>query len=728
MNDERAAPVSSGGHAIQLSRDGAVAILTFDVPGHAVNTFTEATKKEFAEVLSALERDTTIEGAVLVSGKKDSFIAGADIEEILEWTGFGDAETAAREGQAMLDRLEQLRVPIVAAIHGVCLGGGLEAVLACAHRIATDHPKTQLALPEVQLGLIPGAGGTQRLPRLVGLRAALDMILTGRKVRSRKALKMGLVHELVHPAILLDVAIQRAREIAAGKRRRNAPARKKGLVDLALDGNPLGRALVFNKARTATLAKSRGHYPAPLAALEVVAEGYRNRERGFVEEARRFAQLSTTPECRELIFLFFATTALKKDPGIEQSVQTAARVGKIGVLGAGFMGAGIAAVAAQRGFIVRLKDASLERVGKGMAAIHGVLRERFVKLQITRQEFTDQMLRVGGTDSYTGFGNADLIIEAVFEDLAVKHDVVRQIERAVPATAIVASNTSTIPIARIAEGSGRPERVVGMHFFSPVHKMPLLEVIVTPSTLPDVVATVVAFGQQLGKTVVVVQDAPGFFVNRILAPYLNEAGRLLEGGAGIAEVDDAMVRFGFPVGPITLLDEVGLDIAGKSGKILHEAFGARFAPSAAVAAVILAGRLGRKERRGFYLYDQAGKKGGADESVYAEFGHNGARRPVSGDEVQRRCILSMINEAARCLEEGIISSPRDGDVAAVFGFGFPPFRGGPFRYVDAVGAVRLVAELEELNARFPGRFDPAPLLLDIAARHARFYPAKGRPV
>lgn len=714
--------------ALHVVLDDDVAVVTFDLPGESVNKVTQGVKDEFAALLSSLERDTRVRAAVLVSGKADTFIAGADIDEFLGWTTGREAEAASRAGHELLDRLEHHRVPVVAAIHGACLGGGLEIALACAWRIATDHPKTVLALPEVQLGLIPGAGGTQRLPRAVGLQAALDMILTGKNVRARKALQTGLIHEVVHPAILRRIAVERARQLAAGERKRNAPARRRSTRSRLLDDNPVGRAVVFRQARETVEKKTRGHYPAPLAALEAVAAGYGDRARGFREEARLFGEMAMTPESRELIFLFFASTALKKDRGVDDPDVSSLPVRKLGVLGAGFMGAGIAAIAVQQGTIVRLKDAELSRVGKGLAAIRDVLRERLKRKQITRQEMDDQLLLAGGTVDYSGFADVDLVIEAVFEDLQVKRTVVREVEEVSPARVIVASNTSTIPIARIAEGSARPERVVGMHFFSPVHRMPLLEVIVTPETADDVTATAVAYGKALGKTVIVVHDAPGFYVNRILSPYLNEAGRLLDGGASIESIDAALLTFGFPVGPITLLDEVGLDVAGKSGAIFLDAFGDRMAPSQTLRRVVESGRQGRKGRSGFYLYDADGKRGGVDRAIYAFTPAGEQRVEVDADEIQERCVLAMVNEAVRALEEGIVRSPRDGDVGAVFGIGFPPFRGGPFRYVDHRGAAAIATRLEQLDGRFPGRFTPAETLMNMARKSARFYPASGVPL
>ena len=703
---------ASGPYALGVDVQDGIAVITFDLPGEPVNKIGRAVKDEFLVLADRLERDRDIRGAVLISGKSDVFIAGADIEEFLLLETAAQAERLSRDGQMLIDTVAKMRIPMVAAIHGACLGGGLELALACTYRIATDHPKTVLALPEVQLGIIPGAGGTQRLPRKIGLRAALDMILTGKNVRAKKAYQMGLVEELVHPAILRQIAVQRAKELGNGKRPQLR--KERGLVGTLLDGNPLGRSVVLRKAREETLKKTKGHYPAPLAALDAVAAGLSGRRaHGYHEESRLFGEMAATDVSRQLIYLFFATTALKKDSGVDAPVEPRP-VSKLGIIGAGFMGSGIASVAVQQGTVVRMKDADHARVAKGFAAVRSVLKERLAKRQITRTQLEDTMSLLGGAVDYSGFRSVDLVIEAVFEDLETKHKVLREVEAVIEPAAIFATNTSTIPITRIAEAAARPERVLGMHFFSPVHKMPLLEVITAPATSPESVATAVAYGKKLGKTVIVVNDGPGFYVNRILFPYINEAGRLLEQGASVESIDAAMVDFGFPVGPITLLDEVGMDVGSKAAGVMHQAFGERFAPAGAIDKLVAAGRYGRKVKKGFYLYDESGKKGAVDPEVYAVAGAGAERTEIPASEIQQRCVFAMLNEAVRCLEDGIIRSERDGDVGAVFGIGFPAFRGGPFRYIDSMGPSALVSQLEDLNSRFPGRFEPAESLLQRA--------------
>jgi 3-hydroxyacyl-CoA dehydrogenase / enoyl-CoA hydratase / 3-hydroxybutyryl-CoA epimerase len=524
---------------------------------------------------------------------------------------------------------------------------------------------------------------------------------------------------MVHPAILGEIAIDRARSLFNG-RIAGAHSAHRGPVSALLESNALGRGVVFKKARESVLEKTHGHFPAPLAALEAVQAGYTEGiAKGLATEARLFGEMAMTDVSRQLIFLFFASNSLRKDPGVAGHAPEPRSIHTLGVLGAGFMGAGIASVAIQQGTSTRLKDTDSARIAKGFLSIRNILQERVTRRQITRRQLDDTMTLVGGTTDYGGFASVDLVIEAVFEDLSLKHQVLQEVEPQIDPSAIYASNTSTIPISRIAEAATHPERVLGMHFFSPVHKMPLLEVIVTPMTAAEATVSAVAYGKRLGKTVIVVNDGPGFYTTRTLSAYMNEAGRILEEGAPIESIDRALVDFGFPVGPITLLDEVGIDIGGKVGAVLSEAFGARMAASEAMRRVVLAGRTGRKGGKGFYLYDPDGSKGEVDQSIYELIG--GQRREIAAEEIVERCVLALVNEAARCLQEGILRSARDGDLGAVFGIGFPPFRGGPFRYVDSVGLPRVVEQLEEMNVRFAPRFAPADLLVEMAGMRRTFY-------
>jgi 3-hydroxyacyl-CoA dehydrogenase/enoyl-CoA hydratase/3-hydroxybutyryl-CoA epimerase len=702
--------------AFTVSVADGVARLVLDLPGEPINKITRTVRDELDAILTTLAGDAAVRAVVLLSGKPDTFIAGADIDEFVALGSREEAYTFVRSGQALIHRVAELGKPVVAAIHGACLGGGLETALACTYRVATDHEKTKLGLPEVQLGIIPAAGGCQRLPRLIGLQAALDIILAGKVLPARPAFRRGIVDELVHPAILERVAMAAARRLAGGWRPTRSTGGLKGLI---LERNAAGRALVFSLARRQVTRKTGGHYPAPFDALDAVEYGLRNGvAAGLEREARHFADLAVGEVSRTLVGIFFATTALKKDFGGAEGVAPRT-VGRLGILGAGFMGSGIGATAvAQAGVDVRFRDTGLVAVAKGLAGARRILDDRLKRRRITKYEHRRLTALVSGGTDWSGFRRADLVIEAVFEDLAVKHGVFRELEAQVGDECILASNTSTIPIARIGSVLRRPERMLGMHFFSPVEKMPLLEVIVTAETAPWVTATAVDFGRRMGKTVVVVRDEPGFWVNRILAPYLNEAGRLVAEGVAIEEVDRCMKDFGFPVGPITLLDEVGLDVGLKASHVLHEAFGDRLAPVAGLDALVRAGRLGRKSGRGFYRYD-GGRRRGVDPTVRELLGVTG---PSPAAEIEDRLVYAMLNEAALALDAGVVRSPRDGDIAAIFGIGFPPFRGGPLRVIDRLGAARVVERLRRLTAHYGPRYAPAPVLVRQAEQGGRFYP------
>ena len=706
--------------AITCTLHGATAVLTIDLPGAPVNTLNTQVRTEFEAHFTRLRDDPAVKAVVLISGKAENFIAGADIEEFTRLTTQEQFTALSRDGQAMIQRVDDYPKPVVVAIHGACLGGGLELALACDWRIATDSPKTQLGLPEVQIGLLPGAGGCQRLPRLIGLSAALPMIMGAKMETGLKALKLGLVDELVPKAILLDTALKAAERIV----RQGIPLRKAkgGMMGALLDRSFPGRRVVYAKARKDTLKKTHGNYPAPLAALEAVQAGLeQGLAKGFEVESRLFGELAVTDVSRKLIGIFFATNALKKDDGLPPGVTARPRpVERLGVIGSGFMGAGIAGTAVTTaGVDVRLKDTELPRVGKGLKAATDILSGRLKRRRITKPEFQRLAALLSGTTDYSGFQRTDLVIEAVFEELTLKRKVLADTEAATPEKTIFATNTSTIPISDIAREARRPGQVLGMHFFSPVDRMPLLEVIPTDATAPEVVATAVSFGRKLGKTVIVVKDRPGFWVNRILLPYMNEAGYILGEGVPMDLIDKLMVKFGFPVGPITLLDEVGLDVGAKAAKVMHEQFGERLAPSPLLPKVLADGRQGRKNGKGFYHYHD-GEKTGPDESIYDLLGVRPAA-PASTVVIEQRLVYSMLNEAAMAFGEGVVRNPRDGDIGAIFGIGYPPFRGGPLRYMDDLGAAKVVEVLRQLEGACGMRFAPCQALVDMAARGGRFY-------
>ncbi len=732
-----------------LVREDGVAVLRYDVPGASVNTLQASFAAEFEEALDEIAQDPRIKCAILTSGKEGSFIVGADIEMLKDAKTAAEAEAICRKGHAIGARLAASPKPIVAAIHGPALGGGFEVALACQGRVVSDDRKTVLGLPEVQLGVLPGMNGLQRLAMAAGLQVALEHGLTGKNMRPAKAKKLGVVDDVVPAAILLDVAARLALSLAggggdggataAGARKRHGLKGIEAFTAFALESNPIGRAVMFGKAREELLAKTGGHYPAAERILEVLERfASDGLEASKDVEAKAFGELVVSTTAHRLMEIFFATNALKKDTGVDVASITARKIEKVGVLGAGLMGAGIAYVTIAAGVPVRMKDKDEAAAARGMKYVADVLDGRVKRRQITAIERTETLALLTTATDYSGLRGADLVIEAVFEDLDVKHKVLAEVEEHARPGAIFASNTSSIPIAKIAARAKHPENVIGMHYFSPVHKMPLLEVIRTKLTAPEVVATAVAVGKKQGKTVIVVNDGVGFYTSRVLGPYMNEAAWLVMEGAPIQAIDRALVAWGWPVGPMTLLDEVGIDVAAHVGPIMREAFGDRIDPPPAVARLVADGRKGRKNERGFYLYGDAAKaargrlpgtgrgKGKlVDESVYGVLGlpvpDRKAKGPVAVEEIQMRCSLQLVNEALHCFGEGVLRSARDGDIGAIFGLGFPPFRGGPFRYVDALGAAEVLKRIEAYHGRFGGRWKPAPVLVEMARENRRFY-------
>ena len=577
-----------------------VAVITIDEPGEKMNTLKAEAGAQVRELLRQIRDNKEVRGVVFISAKPDNFIAGADINMIGRCASAQEAETLARQGQQIMAEINALPVPVVAAIHGACLGGGLELALACHRRICTDDAKTALGLPEVQLGLLPGSGGTQRLPRLVGITTALDMILTGKQLRPRQALRAGLVDEVVPHAILLEAAVELAKK--------PRPSAKVLPVRERLMAGPLARSLVMRMAAKQTERKTHGNYPATDRILKVLETGLsEGSSSGYAAEARAFGELAMTPQSKALRGIFFASTDIKKDPGADAAplpLRSAA------VLGGGLMGGGIAYVAVSKaGLPVRIKDINAAGINHALKYSYDLLDQKVRRRHIRAGERDRQLAMVTGATDYQGFSQRDVVIEAVFEDLALKQQMVADVEAHFAPQTIFASNTSSLPIGDIAQKAQRPQQVIGLHFFSPVEKMPLVEVIPHAGTSPQTVATVGKLAKKLGKTPVGVADKAGFYVNRILAPYINEAIRLLTEGATIEQIDSTLVKFGFPVGPIQLLDEVGIDTGTKIIPVLEAAYGARFSPPAnVISAVLNDDRKGRKNGRGFYLYGAKGRK------------------------------------------------------------------------------------------------------------------------
>jgi 3-hydroxyacyl-CoA dehydrogenase / enoyl-CoA hydratase / 3-hydroxybutyryl-CoA epimerase len=707
-------------YTIEKSANG-VATIWMDQKGEKINKIGPELIELFDEVFVDIEKDSAIKAVVLISKKKD-FIAGADIESFQKVTRKGDFEPVTRKGHEILNRIAASKKPVVAAIHGNCLGAGLEIALACTARIASDDKATKMALPEVKLGLLPGGGGTQRLPRLVGLQKSLDMMLTGKNIFARPALKMGLVDKVANKEALYNSAVKFALELAEKpiKRIDKASFRTNDLKNSLIEG-PLS-SIVFNQARKMVDGFAHGNYPAPYKILECVETGWKKgMKAGLDAEAIKFEELILSPQSRQLINIFFAMTEKKKNPLKE----LAKPVNKIAMLGTGFMGAGIAEVSITDDIDVLLKDVNQEMLSSAYKTIYGDLYKRVQKKAMTAIELQETMAKLSSSLDFSGFKHVDVVIEAVFEDLSLKQKILAEVEANTREDCIFASNTSALPIKAIAEKAKRPELVIGMHYFSPVPKMPLLEIIKTDQTADWVVGTCYEIGLRQGKTVIVVNDGPGFYTTRILAPLMNEAQLMLEEGGDILHIDREMNLYGFPVGPITLADEVGIDVGAHimSGDLMKAVVADRnFKVSTTLIDLFKAGYKGRKNKMGFYRYDARGKKvkGTVNLEVYNFYGGQ-KRIKHDANEVRMRGGMAMVNEAALCLQEGIITSPLDGDIGAIFGLGFPPFLGGPFRYIDTLGASEVVRIMNELAAKHGDRFKPAQIIVDYAKDGKKFY-------
>lgn len=708
MSTAMGVPPQTTPTAFRVERDRDTVILWFDLPGEKVNKFSWQVMQEFSCFVDDMEHATGVRSIILASGKTASFIAGADVREFTRATSANQAKEYTRFGQQVFHRFSKLPQVKVAAINGACLGGGCELAISCDWRVMVDDPKAKIGLPEVNLGIFPAWGGTTKLPLLVGLPAALDIILNGKQLDGKRAKKIGLVDEVVERAILLDVV----RKFAVRGHRTG-----RGHTKFYIEGNPAARMFIFSRAHKAVLEKTHGQYPAPLAAIEVMQAGMAaGVEKGLAREVDEVVPLILGDVAPNLVRLFFLMEDSKKDRIPAKPLP----VSYVGVLGAGVMGGGIAQIVADRtDAAVRMRDINWNALSSGMRAAAKVWKRKVDRRRMTRGEMQRSLARIGTTTDWTGFQRADVVIEAVVEDVDIKRGVLAEFEALAREDAIFATNTSTIPITRIAAGAKRPENVVGMHFFNPVDRMPLVEVIRGEKTSDQAAVTVANLARKLGKTVVFCNDGPGFVVNRILAPYMNEAGYILEEGNSIESIDKAMTDFGMPMGPLTLLDEVGIDVAAKVSRILSEAFGERMTKSKVVDTLYADQRYGRKNGRGVYLYAD-GRRTTPDPAVYSLLG---VPAPHAADPaaVVDRMLYSMINEAARILDEKIVATPGELDLAMIMGTGFPPFRGGLLRYADSAGLPKIVARLEDLESKAGSRFAVSEPLRRLAEKAGTFY-------
>ncbi len=693
--------------------------IVIDRPDDEINAIDLDLVEALGSAIRAARAYSDMRGLIVASAKPGQFVAGADLKMLSQAPTAADIEHASRRFQAVCDELAWLPCTTVAAIGGPALGGGLELALACDFRVAADAASVSLGQPEVNLGILPAGGGTQRLPRLIGLQRALDIILSGRRLNARRARRAGLVDEVVHPQVLEQAAQAWAKK---PKRPLQRPLRLGPTMQAAADlaeQTALGRQLIYRQAREAVLARTHGHYPAPLKALEAVEIGLEQGvAAGFEAETRAFGELAQTEITRNLIWLFMATQHQKR-----LGTRNARLVQRLAVVGAGFMGAAIAEVGAVAGLPVRVRDVKPEAVAKGLSSIRKMVDGGVARRRFTAHEGRDILQRVSGTADYTGFAGTDVVIEAVFEDLTVKRKVIEELEAVLPADAVIASNTSALPIHEIACQARHQDRIVGMHFFSPAERMPLLEVVKPMAASEEAVATAVSLGVKMGKTVIVVADAPGFYTSRVLGVMMNEAALLLGEGALVEDVERAVTAFGFPVGPFVLFDEVGLVVAQHVGETVASAFGDRLPTSTLVPELVTAGQTGKASGAGFYIWPKRSRlprplpqpKRQVNPRVV---GRATTQRAFSAEDIQDRLVLLFVNEAIRCLEEGVLQSATDGDLGAVLGLGFPPFRGGPFHYADALGAGVLARKLQKLTDQHGPRYAPADLLV----RGQTFFP------
>lgn len=717
--------VSSAFH-VNIDSQG-IARLIFDLPGEKVNTFSVAVLNELEQAIDTLQNNKNVKLLVVMSGKEDNFIAGADLHKFEPaFRNRSELENIIRTGHRVFDKLEALPFPSVAVIRGACLGGGMELALACTFRVVSDHPKTLLGLPEVTLGIIPGWGGTQRMIRLTGLVKGLPMVLTGKGVNAEKAYKMKLADGIVPWEFQEQKVGEFLKQVISPEGRKHLLKRRtrSGLMNFLLEGNPLGRALIFRKARQDILSKTKGHYPAPLIAVDLIQKTCTMPLRqGLEQEITTILGFNSKDfeSATNLINLFFISETLKKDTGVPAGV-VPGKVQSAGVLGAGTMGAGIAWLLSYKGYAVRIKDINWEAIGKGYGAAYAIY-SKFVKdKRMKKTDASMKFQRISGTTDYTGFNNTDIVFEAAVENLELKNKILSELEGNIRQDTIIATNTSSLTIKEMSKALKHPERFVGMHFFNPPNKMPLVEVVAGEKTSPEAIATAIDLCKKLGKTPIVVGDCPGFLVNRVFVLGANEVMFMLEEGASMESLEKMMLNFGMPMSPFILSDEVGNDVGYKVSKVFEHAYGERMkAPK--INELMYENKLyGKKSGKGFYIYQ--GEKRKVNPKVQELLATIHAKKTrLSESDMIDRVILTMINEASRCLQEKVVKKPEYLDMALIMGIGFPPFRGGLLRYADKVGIPNIVERLKKFEQLYGPRFAPSDHLLAMQRDNRKFYEA-----
>ena len=712
-------------------KNHSIACVYFDLKGEKVNKFNREVMAEFETLIEILKsRAGEFEALIFFSKKAGNFIAGADITLFQAAKTAEDATELSLAGHRLLAHWEDLPFPRVVAINGTCLGGGCELSLASSAILISNDPSSRIGLPETMLGVIPGMGGCVRMPSKIGIAQSLDLILTGKSLTGEKAFKTGLADGLIQKEnfeeTAMDWVISNLEKLKKGIRIAKEPmlGGMGGFAGKLLEGNPIGRAIIFNKAKSGVLAKTKGQYPAPIEAIRVISEmgthyqaNFRGeaRDKAIEIEAKGFGKMAATDISKNLIRLFFLTEGVKKSNGLtDGKTVEVKKIAAAGVLGAGVMGGGVAQLLADKNIYVQMKDLQLASLELGIQSALTIFKKSLKRKSITERQFDQKLAHISPTTNYDGFKGVEVIIEAVVEKMEVKKSVLKEVEEFVSATCVIATNTSSLSVSEMQKAMKFPERFCGMHFFNPVHRMPLVEVIRGTLSSDLAVSQIYQFSKQIGKTPIVVKDTPGFLVNRLLMPYLAESALMVEEGVRIDEIDETLLKFGMPMGPIELIDEVGLDVGDKVGHILHEAFPDRMPKPKTFDQLLTLKRLGKKTGSGFYIYSTDRKDKELDSQIYSIIGVTPIERKIPVDDILDRTVLSMVNEAARCLEEKVVESAEVVDLGMIMGTGFPPFRGGLLRYADARGLSKIVERLNVLKNRYGNRFEPSDALKKFA--------------
>lgn len=709
--------------SIRFRKSDDIGFVEFDLVNEKVNKLNAAVMQRLKDVVAEISK-SGVKACILISRKPNVFIAGADIEEIKNIKTKEGFRAAIDQAHVILNALEDLSIPTIAAIHGACAGGGTELVLCCDYRICSDDMSTRIGLPETKLGVLPGFGGCWRLPRLVGVQAALDIILAGKLVIPYKAKKIGLVDDMVPAAILEETAIKFAKDLIAknkGKRKKYFCA--SGLMNKTLEG-PL-KFVVFQQAKKMLLKQTKGFYPAPEKALEIIKRinGMKNRTKALAIETEGFCEVGVTEVSKHLINLFFMMEAVKKETGVSDPNIKPIPVKHLAVLGAGVMGGGIGYVAADKGITTRLKDVNNEGIALGLRSAHGIWQRAMKKKRLTQFEYQQRSAHLSGGLDFAGFQLADVVVEAIVEDMEIKKKVIAETAKHCRPDCIMATNTSSLRVTEMAKGHPNPKNFLGMHFFNPVNLMPLVEVIRGPETSDVAVATIFELAKKMGKTPVVVKDGPGFLVNRLLLPYMGEALFLLEDGMSVETVDRYFThKFGMPMGPFRLMDEVGLDVGMKVLKIFRDAFGERIEVSELSKKLVDKDRMGKKTGKGFYLYDSRGKELEVDQTIYKHLGLASPKDSLDEKECIERPMFAMVNEAAETLlKDQIAKTASEVDLAMIMGTGFPPFRGGLLKWADSVGTAYILEQLDFYAKKCGRRFKPLQSMENLGKNNRNFH-------